>query len=200
MAIDVGVAGGHRRAAEIGGGGAEVLPVAGARDLEDEVDKVTRVEGGPPEGERGGLAFEYRRNDRPVTGDRDVDDHRIRAALYVDRFALERGGLELAFVLVAAGIGWILVFEKEILGVGVGVGETPGDPVVVTDHDARDPREGVADELVARTLEADLVPDRGVPHGEVRITGEDRLTGRGPRAGEGPAVGADAAAGTGKER
>ena len=200
MAIDVGVAGGNRRAAEIGGGGAELLPITGSRDLEHEVHKVTRVERGPPERERHGLPLEYRRNDRPMTGDRDVHHRRICAALYVDRFALERGGLELTLVLVAPRIGRVLVFEKEVLGVGVGVREAPRDPVVVTDHDPRDPREGEADELVARALEADLVPDRGVPHGEVRIAREDRLAGRGPRAGEGPAVGADAGAGAGKER
>src|SRR5207247_665838 len=84
--------------------------------------------------------------------------------------------------------------------VGVRVGEAPRDAVVVSDNEARDPREGEADELVAGAFQSDLVPDRWIPHGEVRIAGEDRLAARRPRAGEGPAVRADPVARSRQDR
>src|SRR5207247_2906765 len=108
--------------------------------------------------------------------------------------------LELTPVFVASRIDRILAFDEEVLRVGVRVGEAPRDAVVVSDDEARDPREGEADELVAGAFQSDLVPDRWIPHGEVRIAGEDRLAACRPRAGEGPAVRADAVARSRQDR
>src|SRR5439155_9471171 len=84
--------------------------------------------------------------------------------------------------------------------VGVRLREAQRDAIVVSDDEARDPREGEADELVAGAFQYDLVPDRWIPHGEVRIAGEDRLAARRPRAGEGPAVRADPVARSWQDR
>src|SRR4029077_14464344 len=105
-----------------------------------------------------------------------------------DRLADERRRLELTLVLVATRIGRILVLDEEILRVGVRVGEAPRDAVVVADDDSRNARERKSHELVARALEADLIPDRRVVDRKMRISREDRLAGRRSRPRERPAV------------
>src|SRR5207245_11750237 len=133
-------------------------------------------------------AFQDRCDDRSVTRDRDVDDHRIGTALHVDRPTHERCGLELSPVLVAARIGGILALDEQILRIRVRVREAPRDAVVVADDDPGYSGERKADELVARALEADLVPDRRVADREVWVAREDRFAGLGSRPSQSPAV------------
>ena len=68
------------------------------------------------------------------------------------------------------------------------------------EDDRGDARQRKAHQLVAGTLEADLVPDRGVAHPEVRIAREDGPARRRLRAAQCPAVRPDARAGSGKDR
>jgi len=106
--IDVRVARRHGRAAEVCSRRAELLPAAGSRELENEIEEAAGVEGRPAKREWRGLPLEDRSDDRPVTGDRDIDDHRLRPPLHRYRFPGDGGRLELALVFVASRIARIL--------------------------------------------------------------------------------------------
>ncbi|MCX6946103.1 MAG: hypothetical protein NT173_15290, partial [Opitutales bacterium] len=88
---------------------------------------------------------------------------------------------------VAAGDG------HEVAGVGVGVGEPPGDVAVAADHDDGQPRQGDARDAARRggvPRQRGPVPDVGDGEVEVRVVGQQGGAAGGVGAGEGEAVAA----------
>ncbi len=93
------------------------------------------------------------------------------------------------------GAGAAQAFAVQVLVVGHGVGDGPGDRAGVAEvGDAGDSGHGEADDVELRAGEVDLLVDAGVLDVAVRVTGEDGQAGRGPLAADQPAV---AAGGTG---
>ncbi|MFE6533595.1 hypothetical protein ACFVMA_32160 [Streptomyces rochei] len=106
-------------------------------------------------------------------------------------------GDHLAVVLVA-GAGDLL--QVEVGDVDAGVGQAPGDLLVVSDDHAGHAREGVTRDVVAAlvgdgaAVQAHLVPDGRQRGRQVRVVGQQGLAGDGVLAGDDPGVGADAVA------
>jgi hypothetical protein len=92
--------------------------------------------------------------------------------------ALDRLLLALVLVRVAGDL-----FEVEIGDVGVHRRHTPGDAVVVADHDAGHTGEREPGDVIRALLrdlpavQADLIPDARHGRCQVWIVGEDRLAG-----------------------
>src|SRR5579883_1890088 len=78
---------------------------------------------------------------------------------------------------VFAGVVGVQLLDEEIGDIAPGIGETPGDALVVPDqHDGRS-RHGPALELMRGRRDVDKIPDAGDLQAKVRIVGEDRLAG-----------------------
>ena len=93
---------------------------------------------------------------------------------------------------VAAGVGGIDLLQVEVLDVGSGVGEAPGDVLVLPQHHHRQARQRCPSHFQAGGLEAREVPQRGRAELEVRVVGQQRPAGAGVRPGDDPVVGAHA--------
>ena len=101
-----------------------------------------------------------------------------------------------AFVL-GDGAGFAEVLDEDVLDVGSGVGEAPGDEGVAADDDEGNAGEGEAFDVEGRGavgVEGGFVPDVGGAEAEVHVVGEERGSGGGVGAGDDPVVGAVAAA------
>ncbi len=82
----------------------------------------------------------------------------------------------------------------QVLVVGHGVGDGPGDRARVAEvADARDARDGEADDVELRAGEVDLLVDAGILDESVRVTGDERVPGDGPLPAHQPAVAAGGA-------
>ena len=89
------------------------------------------------------------------------------------------------------------VLDEDVLDVGAGVGEAPGDVGVAADDDEGDAGEGEAFDVQrsgAVGVEGGFVPDVGGGEAEVHVVGEEWGAGGGVGAGDDPVVGAVAAA------
>ena len=82
--------------------------------------------------------------------------------------------------------------EVEVLHVGCGVRETPGDVFVLPEHHERQPRQGCARHVQARCFEPRQVPKARRTEFEVGVVGEQGATRGAARAGDDPVVGARA--------
>ncbi len=115
-----------------------------------------------------------------MTGLSDPQDHRIAAGHLNDLLAnLQIGPLSVELHLV--GVGWVDPLEEQVLDVGAGVGDTPGDPLVVTDHDTGKTGEGEAGHVQGAgiaygfTMQGILIPDRRHADAQVGVVGQDRF-------------------------
>ncbi|CAM5638679.1 hypothetical protein SGRIM128S_01033 [Streptomyces griseomycini] len=89
----------------------------------------------------------------------------------------------------------------EVLVVGHGVGDGPGDRAGVAEvGDAGDAGHGEADDVELRAGQADLLVDAGVLDEAVRVPGDDRPTGDRALPGDQPAVAARGAGAVGGEQ
>ncbi|GAA3227793.1 hypothetical protein GCM10020256_39410 [Streptomyces thermocoprophilus] len=100
-----------------------------------------------------------------------------------------------------AGAGAAQPLVVEVLVVGHGVGDGPGDGAGVAEvGEAGDAGDGEADDVELVAGEPYLLVDAGVLDEPVRVAGEDRLPGGGAVAGEEPAVAAGGAGAVGGEQ
>ena len=82
--------------------------------------------------------------------------------------------------------------DEQVLGVGAGIGEAPGDGAVVAQHHARQARHGGADQLALGRLEVREVPGPGRAQAQMRVVREQRRAARGAAAIQHPGVRAQA--------
>src|ERR1700694_5257399 len=105
-----------------------------------------------------------------------LDDGRFRTLdedLFTDNLCL----FPLTDVLVLVGMLWMKFFDVEVLNIGYGIGKTPGNAPVVSNHDAGRARETHPDNIDIASNEMAFVPDRWRGLSEMRIIAEDGGTG-----------------------
>ena len=131
------------------------------------------------------------RDHRPVAGGAHGVQH-IGLALDLDDLlpGLEPGPAVGRLVLV--GIVGLDALQIGVLHVGPGVGQAPGDVLVLAHQHAGHAGQGGAGDLQARHVDAGEVPQRRGRELEVRITRQQRFAGGGAAAGQHPAVRAHA--------
>ena len=141
-------------------------------------------------------------DERAVAGYDYLFDMWAGAVAQVDLFAYDGGffpfSLEFEAGRTAAVVVGVWAFDVEVLDIGEGVGQAPGDVLVVADDDAGCAGEGGAADLEAgfgavgrgRAGEMHLVPSAGHGHDEVGIVTENRASGEGFFCGDGPGVAA----------
>jgi hypothetical protein len=97
-----------------------------------------------------------------------------RLAATADRYLLfpDLGLAQSARVLVGALLAFRKVFDVQVLYVGQGGGNAPGDLFVVSDHHPRRPRQRGPDHAIRAAVEPELVPEAGYAQREVRVSGE----------------------------
>jgi len=89
-------------------------------------------------------------------------------------------------------------FDEDVLAVGVGGGESPGEAFVAADHDERHARAGGAgQEPPAGQFDAREIPQDRRLEAEMRVVGEQRRAARRPLRGERPGVGRRSGQGAG---
>ena len=75
---------------------------------------------------------------------------------------------------VTRGIVGIGTFEEEVLGIGTGVGDAPGDPAVGPHHDHGDAGQGGAGHGEAGSVQVGEIPDRRHREPQMRVVGQHR--------------------------
>ncbi len=89
---------------------------------------------------------------------------------------------------IPAGIVRIELFDEKVRDVAGRRRKTPGDPVVVADHDQRHARGRAAGDFALRRPEPREIPDPGSGKSEMRVVGQQRLAARAVRAVDDPVV------------
>jgi hypothetical protein len=136
-------------------------------------------------------------------GHAGVGDHRavaraphrhrhVGAAAHLDDFLARLEAGPAAGGLVAVRVRRVELLEVDVLHVGPGVGEAPGEVFVLPEHDKRQARHRGAGDAVARRLDAREVPQRRRGQPQVRVVGDERLAGFAAAARDDPVVRADA--------
>ncbi len=129
---------------------------------------------------------------RSVPGRAYREGHRRRALDGDDLLAgREAGGA--VRDQVAGRILGIDALDEQVLDVGAGVGEAPGDPAIVPQHDTRHAGHAGADQLDLRRPQMRKIPVARRAQAQVRIVGKKRRAGGRATAGDDPGIGADAA-------
>ena len=169
----------------------EALPVPGTLEAEETFGGAPRLQRGPlqrePSPDRA-LRILDALDDRTVAGDHHLLEH-VGRALDVDDLAQPPGRLEPALGAESIGRRGVELLDDQVLAVGEGIGESPGDALVVADDHERHPGHGHAGRLeVLPGPDVRRVPDRGHPRDQVRIVAEDRPARRRPLAGDDPGV------------
>ena len=137
-------------------------------------------------GERGEAAVDVG-NHRTVSGGAHLKRH-VGRALDVDGLVARRKQLRPVGRQVARRIGGIDGFDEQVLGVGVGSGQAPGDMIGLADQDQGEAGNSRALDPALRRDDAGEIPEDRRAEVEVGVVGEDRLAGFGQRAGDDPFV------------
>src|SRR5882762_10290560 len=134
-----------------------------------------------------GLTREEFGDDGPVAGDGYFNRH-IRSALHMDHFVTTLRLIPTLRRLVFALV--IELFDIKIFHVWFNVGESPGDPLIVSDDDEGRPRQTDTGnvEVLLRHFELHLVPDSRNTVVEVHVVREQRLAADSVGAGDYPVV------------
>ncbi len=122
-----------------------------------------------------------------VAGRPDRQLH-VGAVLDADRLLVRLERLRAVGREVLRGIGRVDRLDEQVLRVGVGGGDAPGDMVVLAEqHDRRAGHGRALDPAVGRDDPGEVPQDRRA-EAEVRVVGEDRLAGDGARTRDHPFV------------
>ncbi len=135
-----------------------------------------------------GLQIAHRhRHDRPIRMVQIADhrpmpglphrQHHVRLAADLDPLLAHRERLRPVGSLVFARAGRRL--DENVLHVGAGGGEGPGDLAVMPQHQERHAGRGRARQHPARHVDAGKIPDAGKAERQMRIAGQQRRAGRG---------------------
>ena len=101
----------------------------------------------------------------------------VRTALYVNDLVIDLGFQPFPIHTIFVGRGGIEFLDVEVLNIRAVVGKSPGDTVVVADHDQRSAGHSESLDIPARTSEMHFVPDGGNRQLQVRIVSEKRSAG-----------------------
>ena len=128
--------------------------------------------------------------DRPVTAELQIDLSAVRLALDWNFSVTIFSGSQAAVVHRLAVVRRVQILDEDVLEVGAGDRQTPGERVVVADAHADKRRLRGADHVPARRVQMDDVAQRRIGDRAVRIVRDDRLAGRRHRAADDPVVAA----------
>jgi hypothetical protein len=123
------------------------------------------------------------------------DEVLARRALDADVFRHAGHSLPAAGCLHLHRVVGLEALEVQVLHIGAGVGEAPGDVFILAEHDhrqARHRRAGGLEAVRARHFDARDVPQRRCRDLQMRVVGQQRLAARRLRAGDDPVVRAHA--------
>jgi len=176
---------------------AELLPVASPVQQEDGLGVLAGLGHHRAQRQRSLLAGDTRADDRPVAGHQDLLHHRLAPTAHADLLPHDLAVHPLAAGLVLTRVLGVDPLHEQVIAVGHGIGDAPGDAIVVADDDPRHAGNGGADHIGAAAVEMHLVPDVGHLQGQVGIVGQQRLARRRFRAVHRPVVAA-APSGTGQ--
>ena len=132
----------------------EVLPVAGAVDVEKRVLEHAWLGGSPSQAQPLSAASG---DQRAVARDPNRELSGI-GSLDQNQFPLRARLLRLSAKQVSAS-SVVHLLDIQILHIELKVGDAPGDPIVVSHYDARSPRQSDAGYIPAGTLQVRHVPD-----------------------------------------
>ena len=188
----------HRRAVAPGGGD-ERRPVAGGAETEQRLDAdVVLCERGPAQRQHL-IALEHgARRRRQQVGQHGAVPGLAYAqglglgAVHQDDLVADRERRKAVRRQILRGVVRIDPLDEQVLGVGAGVGEAPGDLAVVAQHHPRQARHGGADQLALGRLEMGEIPGAGRAQAQMRVVGEQRRAARGAAAIQHPGVRAQA--------
>lgn len=110
----------------------------------------------------------------------------------LDNLFAHLGVNPLAVVEVPGRLARIEGLDVEVLDIRPGVGDTPGDSLIVAENDGGKPRQAHARDIYAGCLQMDHVPNAGQTVAEVRVVGEERLPARRMASADGPVVASQA--------
>ncbi|MCY1288712.1 hypothetical protein D9M70_377670 [compost metagenome] len=201
IAVDIGVDDVLLRRVEVAQRGGEAGPVARLVHPHAGLEgAVVRTQRGPLERDhvlrakrpgRGGQWLGHVRDHRPVARAADFQRH-VGRALDADGLGagLEAGPAVRGLVLgLAAGPQ---PFDKQVLHVRRGIGQTPCDAVVVPEHHHRNAGQRGAGHVESRGGHAGEIPQRRRLQTQVRVVGQHRLARLRMRTGDHPVVRAHA--------
>ena len=117
--------------------------------------------------------------------DRQLD---VGPALDADRLLARLKRLRAVGRQVFPRVGRVDRLDEQVLRVGVGSGDAPGDMVVLAEQHDRRAGHGRALQPAVGRDDPGEVPQNRRPKAEMRVVGEDRLAGDGARAGDDPFV------------
>ncbi len=117
-------------------------------------------------------------------------DRDRRRPLDLDHLLAERERRRPVRGEITPGIGGIEPLDEQVLDIGAGIGQPPGGPAVVAEHDRRQAGKGRADQLQPGRLQVRQVPDARRLQPEMGIVREQGRPGPRPAARQHPGVGA----------
>ena len=130
-----------------------------------------------------------------------IQQQQVGLALDADGFVAHRERSPSVGRAVLRGVGGVDLLQIQVLHIGAGVGEAPGDLVGTAQHHKGQARQGGAygingaqgcavRRLARRGLQARKVPDGGGRQAQVRVVGQQRLAAHGAGARNHPVVAA----------
>src|SRR5579885_1188607 len=128
--------------------------------------------------------------DRAMTSDTHLFDYWLLQPAYVDHFMDNSGLVPLALKFVLVRIFRVKFLNVKIFDIGDGIGDAPGDMLVVPNNDARRAGEAGADDIDIARDQMAFVPDRGGGLPQMRIVAEDGGACRGHGAINDPVIAA----------
>src|SRR5712691_1076788 len=123
-----------------------------------------------------------------MTGDAHLFDERSLASFDDDLFANNLRLFPIAPVFILAGILWVKFLDVEIFHIGDGIGDTPGDMLVVSYDYPRCAWEADSNHIDFARHQVILVPDGWCGLAQVWIVAEDRRAGGSHGAIDDPVV------------
>src|SRR5437660_412542 len=97
--------------------------------------------------------------DWAVTRNAHLFNHRLFLSAHVDRLTNDLSLVPLALKFVLVGIFRVKFLDVEILNIGDGIGDAPGDMLVMPDDNARAAGEAGADDIDIARDQVTFVPD-----------------------------------------
>ena len=118
---------------------------------------------------------------RPVPRRADLQEN-VRRVLDMDDLIVRDEGFGAVGRQILGGVARIDRLDEQILRIGVGAGDAPGDAVVLSEQHERRAGHGRALYGQSRRDDSREIPQDRRLNSEVRIVGEDRFAGLGARA------------------
>ena len=109
-----------------------------------------------------------------MTRNAHLFNHRLFLSAHVDRLTNDLSLVPLALKFVLVGIFRVKFLDVEILNIGDGIGDAPGDMLVMPDDNARAAGEAGADDIDIARDQVTFVPDGRGSLAQVRVVAEDR--------------------------